>query len=112
MVGSTVKINGKQLWAHRVAWEDAKGAIPDGLLVLHKCDIGCCVNPDHLYLGTHKDNAADRTERGRFAPVTDAFRFSMKGKRQTLEHTEKIRATLWGNKRGAKKPTHQQKEPS
>jgi hypothetical protein len=101
--GSTIKIEGKQLWAHRVAWQNAHGPIPEGKLVLHKCDVGCCINPEHLYLGDYKDNARDRVQRGRSAQVSDSFRFSMKGKRQTTEHTEKIRATLWGNIRGAKK---------
>jgi hypothetical protein len=41
------------------------GPIPDGMLVLHTCDNPPCVNPDHLYLGTWKDNMQDRIKRGR-----------------------------------------------
>jgi hypothetical protein len=41
------------------------GAIPDGLWVLHKCDNPSCIRPDHLYVGTPKQNAADRDSRGR-----------------------------------------------
>ena len=51
--------------AHRNAWEFYRGPIPDGLHVLHHCDVRCCVNPDHLYLGTHSDNMRDMYRRGR-----------------------------------------------
>lgn len=50
---------GRGLLSHRVAYELAYGAIPDGQLVLHKCDNPPCCNPEHLFLGTHSDNVAD-----------------------------------------------------
>ena len=57
---------GKPKLAHRVAWELQNDAtIPDGLLACHTCDQPACVNPRHIYIGTHQDNANDVTERDR-----------------------------------------------
>jgi hypothetical protein len=51
--------------AHRLSYELHKGPIPDGAKVLHTCDTPPCVRPDHLYVGTQRDNALDRERRGR-----------------------------------------------
>jgi HNH endonuclease len=59
------KFRGKTRLAHRVAWMLANGEIPDGLCVLHRCDNPPCVNVDHLFLGTHADNVADKMAKGR-----------------------------------------------
>jgi hypothetical protein len=59
------RLRDKMKTAHRISWEIHFGEIPKGLGVLHKCDNPGCVRPEHLFLGTQRDNAIDMIKKCR-----------------------------------------------
>jgi hypothetical protein len=57
--------HGRRVYCHRKVWELTYGPIPNGMQVLHSCDVPYCVRPDHLFLGTQQVNVDDCVKKGR-----------------------------------------------
>lgn len=77
---------GMSIGAHRFSYMAHKGRVPDGLYVCHSCDYKLCVNPEHLWLGTHSENMLDMIKKGR--KNTPVGEFASKSKLTTEQAVE------------------------
>ena len=93
--------------AHRVSYERAYGTIPEELWVLHKCDVPACVNPIHLFLGTHDDNMDDGVQKRRFPEGIDHHSTSLSkdSVREISNIREKISQRTLAKKYGVSQKT-------
>jgi hypothetical protein len=85
------KLRWKKKWisSHRASYELFVGPIEDGKVVCHKCDISLCVNPDHLFVGTHRDNINDAIEKKRL--IVGAHSFAPKFTDKQVEEMRKLK---------------------
>jgi hypothetical protein len=97
-----LRYRGRSLTMHRQSWELHFGPIPDGLCVLHKCDVPQCVRPDHLFIGTKKDNMQDASRKGRTSPQTMRDVYVRAGRASHSKLTEDdVRAIRAGHAAGS-----------
>ncbi len=98
-------INGKDNLAHRVSYEAYNGPIPEGMFVCHKCDTPACINPDHLFLGTPKDNLQDASKKGMMMHGEKHIRAKI-SEQQAIEifHDKRAQRVI-GNSYGITQPT-------
>ena len=94
----SISLNGRVTTAHRASYEAFVGPVPTGLMVLHHCDTRSCVNPEHLFLGTAKDNDVDRASKGRSKGPRGERVY---GSKLTAAQVDQLRRENWSSRQVA-----------
>ena len=77
----------ENITSNRLSWSLLVGPIPEGMYVLHRCDVRDCCNPSHLFLGTHLDNLEDMNKKGRRGKT--GGRYNTKLTKENVEYIKK-----------------------
>lgn len=93
-----ISLSGKMVQAHRASYSVFNGEIPGGMCVCHTCDTPACINPKHLFLGTHKENMADAVSKGRIHKPKDQQGSGNNNAKYSMEFAESVRRYYEENK--------------
>jgi len=93
------RFRGVKWVAHRAAWVLRNGEIPPGVEVCHKCDNPPCVNVEHLFLGTHRDNMHDMSQKGRCTPVFGGCHWKAKLNEEKVRRAFQLHHEGWTGRR-------------
>lgn len=101
-----IKVDHKKRAAHRISWIIHNGPIPNGMLICHKCDQRSCINPDHLFIGTYKDNSQDASQKHKIFLARGELNGNSKLKRIQVHEIRKLCPSVPGTELAKRYKVH------